>query len=238
MEYYDLGEKITAFTTDRTVGRDPEKLCNILGVERYARPHQTHTANVLHVDEHFFLLSEEEQEAKMEGIDAIISKVPATCLGISTADCIPVLVYDPEHHACAAVHAGWKGTLQRIVENAMREMQETFGTSPALCRCAIGPGISQDSFEVGWEVHEVFKTAGFPVDDVTVIMPSKDGNGTKPHLDLKEINRLQLLHTGVPATSIQVSDIDTYTDNRFFSARREQHGDEKCGRILTGFVLR
>jgi copper oxidase (laccase) domain-containing protein len=57
------------------------------------------------------------------------------------------------------------------------------------------------------------------------------------HLDLKEINRCQLLSLGVLAENIEVSPIDTYTDGRFFSARREQKGDVKCGRILSGFVI-
>ena len=173
----------------------------------------------------------------MEGIDAVVSDVRNVCLGISTADCIPVLVYDKAHHCAAAIHAGWRGTVVRIVEKAIQKMQELYATVPEQCEAVIGPGISQQSFEVGWEVYKAFEEAGFPMQDVTVEMPSSDGNGTRPHLDLKEINRLQLLSAGILPENISVSTIDTYTDTRFFSARREQKGTEKCGRILSGFIL-
>lgn len=237
MEYYDLGDKITAYTTDRTVGRSREKMAKVLSFSNFMYPHQTHTDRVKEVTEEFFLLPEAEQKELMEGVDAVISDVKDACIGISTADCIPVIVYDKEHHCAAAIHAGWKGTVKRIAEKAVKLMQETYGTRPSQCTAAIGPGISQDSFEVGWEVHEIFKEAGFEMDDVTIVMPSRDGKGTRPHLDLKEINRRQLLQMGIPPENIFVSPIDTFTDERFFSARREQKGTEKCGRILSGFIL-
>lgn len=231
------------FTTDRTIGRDAEAIFAALGMDaekdgcRFARPHQTHTDRVLHVTEEFFSLTEEEREGMMEGVDAVVSDVRNACLGISTADCIPVLVYDREHHAAAAIHAGWRGTVKRIAEKAVGEMVRIFGTRPGECEAVIGPGISQDSFEVGWEVHQAFVDEGFEMEDVTIVMPSKDKNGTKPHPDLKEINRRQLLSVGLKAENISVSDIDTFTNEQYFSARREQHGDTKCGRILSGFVL-
>lgn len=259
------------FTTDRTIGRDAKAIFAALGMGaededlRFARPHQTHTDRVLHVEESFFSLSEEEREAMMEGVDAVVSDMRNVCLGISTADCIPVLVYDKEHHAMAAIHAGWRGTVKRIVEKAVAEMQRLFGMTPEECEAVIGPGISQQSFEVGWEVHQAFVDAGFLMDDVTIVLPANDGGtsdsrandgsakdgrgydsrandgsandgcGMKPHLDLKEINRRQLLSMGLKAENVMVSDIDTFTDERYFSARREQKGCERCGRILSGF---
>lgn len=237
------------FTTDRTIGRDAEAIFHYLGMpdmdaeKAFARPHQTHTDRVLHVKQSFFSLSQSERATMMEGIDAVVSDVEHVCLGVSTADCIPVLVYDPEHHAAAAIHAGWRGTAKRIVENAMREMQHVFGTQPSLCSAVVGPGISQQSFEVGWEVHQQFVDAGFSMADVTVALPDRNAAPAdlqpplKPHIDLKEINRRQLMAMGVLPENITVSDIDTFTDERFFSARREQVGNTKCGRIFSGFVL-
>ena len=243
MLYYDLGKDITAFTTDRTVGRNPSILCPLLGVSsnRFARPHQVHTDRIYQIDEEFLALPKEKQTELLDGVDAVISNVPDVVLGISTADCIPVLVYDAEHHAAAAIHAGWKGTVLRIVEKAMDAMTQAFGTEPAQCTAVIGPGISQQSFEVGQEVVDRFKEAGFKMDDVTVWLPNtKEGElpKEKPHIDLKEINRRQLLDKGVQKEKIMVSQIDTFADERYFSARREQKGSEKCGRILTGFVLK
>lgn len=232
MIYYDLGKDIQAFTTDRTIGREPSLLCPLLGVpmERFARPHQVHRDSIYQIDEAFFSLPHAEQRERLESIDAVISDVRGACIGISTADCIPVIVYDSEHHVAAAIHAGWKGTVQRIVEKAIDKLQERYDTNPSLCTAAIGPGISQESFEVGQEVVSCFEEAGFPMERYTIMRE-------KPHIDLKAINRQQLLDKGIKEHCITVSTIDTFTDTQYFSARREQRGDVKCGRILTGFVL-
>lgn len=243
MLYYNLGRDIVAFTTDRTVGRNPSLLCPLLGVAegRFARPHQVHEDRIYQIDEDFLALPKGRQAELLDGIDAVMSDVPGAVFGISTADCIPVLVYDEEHHAAAAIHAGWKGTVLRIVEKAVDAMGQRFGTKPERCSAVIGPGISQGSFEVGTEVLDRFTEAGFQMDDVTVWMPNtRQGElpREKPHIDLKEVNRRQLLNKGLEAQKIAVSPIDTFTDGRFFSARREQKGTEKCGRILTGFMLK
>ena len=250
MEIYNLGKDIIAFTTDRTQGRDMDRIneaiiCHFPNLQGRIKsglyPHQTHTDNVFHITEDFLALPESERKNRLEGVDAIISNVPDVIMGISTADCIPVLVYDPEHHAAAAIHAGWKGTLKRIVEKSLGKMQETFGTNTAKCLAAIGPGISLESFEVGDEVGEAFVNEGFDIEKVFLRLPkmnvSHPTDERRLHLDLKEINRCQLLSLGVLAENIEVSPIDTYTDGRFFSARREQKGDVKCGRILSGFVI-
>ena len=219
---YNLGERIDAFTTDRTIGR------KIPGV---VYPHQTHTDKIYTISSDFFLLSLAERKAALEGVDALISNAKNIIMGISTADCIPVIVYDPVHHAAAAIHAGWKGTRLRIVSKTIREMQKVYGTNPSDCTAAIGPGISQDSFEVGQEVVDAFVEAGFEMDDYVIIKK-------KPHIDLKALNKLQLTSMGVKDNNIIVSDIDTFTNVDYFSARREQHGDVKCGRILSGFMLK
>lgn len=246
MLHYDVSPRIKCFTTHRTEGRDGELIRKALNLPgegyRFVYPHQTHTDNILRITEDFFAQSEEEKKEILEGIDAVISDVPNACLGISTADCIPVLIYDPEHHAAAAVHAGWKGTVKRITQKALLAMQETFHTQPQQCLCVIGPGISQESFEVGQEVVDKFSEAGFDMSRFTVTMPlmhpdASNPTATKPHIDLKEINRQQLIALNIPESNILVSDIDTFTDPTFFSARREQKGDVKCGRILTGFWL-
>lgn len=219
---YNLGEKVDAFTTDRTIGR------KIPGV---VYPHQTHTDKIYAISSDFFLLSLTERKAALEGVDALISNAKNIIMGISTADCIPVIVYDPIHHAAAAIHAGWKGTRLRIVSKTLQEMQKVYGTNPSDCTAAIGPGISQDSFEVGQEVVDAFVEAGFEMDDYVIMKK-------KPHIDLKALNKLQLTTMGVKENNIIVSDVDTFTDVDYFSARREQHGDVKCGRILSGFMLK
>ena len=219
---YSLGEKIEAFTTDRTVGR------NIPGV---IYPHQVHTDRIFAITSDFLALSERERKEALDGIDAIMSDVRDVVMGISTADCIPVIVYDSAHHVAAAIHAGWKGTRLRIVTKAIKEMQRLYGTDPSACTAAIGPGISQESFEVGQEVVDVFVEAGFDMSRYVIMK-------AKPHIDLKAINLDLLTAAGVRQENVFVSEIDTFTDENYFSARREQRGMVKCGRILSGFYLK
>ena len=219
---YSLGERIDAFTTDRTVGR------NIPGV---IYPHQVHTDRIFAITSDFLALSGQEQKEILEGIDAIISNVRNVPMGISTADCIPVIVYDPVHHVAAAIHAGWKGTRLRIVTKTIKEMHRLYGTDPSVCTAAIGPGISQESFEVGQEVVDAFVEAGFDMSQYIIMK-------AKPHIDLKAINLDLLTEAGLRQENVFVSEIDTFTDENYFSARREQHGTLKCGRILSGFCLK
>lgn len=231
MIQYHLSDKIKAFTTTKNYGRDADALCSALGVPatRFARPHQVHGTTVQTLAEDDFqhpeLLS--PYSTLLEGVDAVIYNVRNACIGISTADCIPVLCYDPEHHCAAAIHAGWRGTVQRIVQVAIKKMADTYGTQASLLRCAIGPGISLQSFEVGDEVYEAFATAGFNIEDISQRME-------KWHINLKHCNEQQLIDIGVMPENIIVSDIDTMTDNRFYSARRE---GASTGRILSGIVL-
>ena len=219
---YSLGEKIEAFTTDRTVGR------NIPGV---IYPHQVHMDRIFSITSDFLGLSDSEKKEALEGVDAIVSDVKDVVMGISTADCIPVIVYDSVHHVAAAIHAGWKGTRLRIVTKAIKEMQRLYGTEPSLCTAAIGPGISQESFEVGQEVVDAFVEAGFDMSKYVMMK-------AKPHIDLKAINLDLLTAAGLQVENVFVSEIDTFTDEDYFSARREQRGMVKCGRILSGFCLK
>ena len=179
----------------------------------------------------FLGLSDSEKKEALEGVDAIVSDVKDVVMGISTADCIPVIVYDSVHHVAAAIHAGWKGTRLRIVTKAIKEMQRLYGTEPSLCTAAIGPGISQESFEVGQEVVDAFVEAGFDMSKYVMMK-------AKPHIDLKAINLDLLTAAGLQAENVFVSEIDTFTDEDYFSARREQRGMVKCGRILSGFCLK
>ena len=158
-----------------------------------------------------------------------MTNIEGVCIGVSTADCIPVLLYDPVQRAACAIHAGWRGTVKRITEQAVAQMTAVYGTRPADIIAQIGPGIHLDSFEVGDEVYEAFQQEGF---DMQAISKKKE----KWHIDLPECNRLQLIAKGIPADHIAVSSICTYQQaDRFFSARRL---GINSGRIFTSIILR
>lgn len=248
--------KITAFSTTRHggcgsgtyatfnctpyVGDKPaivkanqEELCQLLdiSIEKLIIPYQTHSCNILTIDEAFMHLSADARHAMLQEKDAVITNARNICLCVSTADCIPLLLYDATHEAIAAVHTGWRGTVARIAAQTLQAMHETYGTMGSDIHALIGPGISLEAFEVGIEVYEEFRKAAFDMEQIARWHPEKG----KYHLDLPAANRLQLLATGVPPIQIYDCGICSYTQHHdFFSARRL---GIKSGRILNGIML-
>lgn len=194
-------------------------------------PFQTHGTKSLLVDEAFLSASPDMRSKLLQGIDVVITRQPGCCVCISTADCIPVMLYDKAHEAVAAIHAGWRGTVNYIVGHTLERMRTVFGTECTDLMACIGPGISLESFEVGEEVYEAFRQQGF---DMPRISLRKEETG-KHHIDLWEANRQQLLDFGVPGRQIETAGICTYIHHeQFFSARRL---GIKSGRILSGIQI-
>ena len=198
-------------------------LCRLLDIDcnHLVMPHQVHGCVVRHIDG--------PQQETLEGVDAVMTNVSQLCIGVSTADCIPVLLYDPVHRAVGAVHAGWRGTVLRIVKKVVEAMHDAYGTLSADLQTVVGPGISLDSFEVGDEVYDQFVEAGFDMAPIS-------RRDAKWHIDLPMCNRLQLMEAGVPADYIQMTGICTYQQyDHYFSARRL---GIQSGRIFTGILLK
>lgn len=126
-------------------------LCQLLGIstDRLIIPYQTHSCNLLTIDDAFMHLTVDARHAILQEKDAVMTNMEGMCLCVSTADCIPVLLYDATHNAIAAVHAGWRGTEGRIVEQTLQAMHATYGTVSTDIHAIIGPGISLEAFEVG-----------------------------------------------------------------------------------------
>ena len=245
--FYDFGEGVTAFSTTRqggfskgsygefninrycgdnveAISQNRALLCGLWGIDdcRLLMPHQVHETEIVAVDE-------TSCEAELEGVDALMTNISGICIGVSTADCIPVLLYDKTHRAVCAIHAGWRGTVKRIVEKAVGAMTSTYGTCPADIQAQIGPGIHVESFEGGDEVYEAFANEGFEMGTISRKV------GQKWHIDLPECNRQQLLASGVPAAQVDVSPICTYQHpETYFSARRLSINS---GRIFTGILM-
>ena len=174
-------------------------------------PRQTHSTNVCWVDTF----------GEVPDTDAVITDKPSLCIAVKTADCIPVLLFDQRQHRIAAIHAGWRGTVGRIVEKTLQQMQSRAEDISAI----IGPGISLESFEVGDEVYEQFLQAGFPMQRLAK-------RYAKWHINLKDANRWLLESNGI--TNIQVSDIDTLTTPDYYSARRDTIN---TGRNINGIMI-
>lgn len=222
------------------ISHNHKALCLLLGIDddRLLMPHQVHRTDVACIDVSFFTLTPAERKAKLEGIDAVMTNLQGVCIGVSTADCIPILLYDQQKQVVAAVHAGWRGTVQRIVKKAVETMKATYGSSPSDLLAQIGPGISLQSFEVGQEVYDAFAAEGFCMESISHLMPTSQGigNGEKWHIDLPVCNRLQLLEAGLQNEQIHTLPVCTYEQHtNYFSARRL---GINSGRIFTGIMLK
>ncbi|GAY30848.1 polyphenol oxidase [Bacteroidaceae bacterium] len=257
---YALGKKLRAFSTTRLGGTGTNQyatfnitpycgddaanvlanqtdLCHELGIDEkhLILPHQTHGTRTLQIHEKFFHENDDERTNALEGIDALITDIPGVCIGISTADCVPILLYDEENHAIAAIHAGWRGTAGHISTKTITAMNRAFGTHPERLRAVIGPSISEAAFEVGDEVYDAFVAANFPMSTIAHRCPCNNG-GSKWHIDLWAANVLSLEQSGVKLEHIHVSGICTYTHHdTFFSARRL---GVDSGRIYSGIMLK
>lgn len=156
------------------VAENRKRLATELGIDtaHIIMPHQVHGVEVRNIAGEFLTMPENIRKMVLEGVDAVMTDQKGVCIGVSTADCIPVLLYDEEHHAVAAIHAGWRGTLARIVHKTIQEMAFTYHTDPKKLKAVIGPGISFDHFEVGDEVYEAFEQAAFPMEEIAEQRPN------------------------------------------------------------------
>lgn len=188
-----------------TVAKNRETFFGSLGIaqEQLVMSKQVHGNKVLVAD----------RAGIHEGYDASVTNVPGVFLAVSVADCTPILIHDEKHHAVAAIHAGWRGTVGGIVKEALSLMQEHYGTQGKDCKAFIGACISYRNFEVGEEVAQHF----------TADQKSFDSNRNKYFVDLKKANAQQLMDFGLPKQNIEVSEFCTVAHNeRFFSHRLEK----------------
>ena len=187
-------------------------------------------------------------ESQLAG-DGLITARPGLLLGIQTADCLPIILVDPKRRAVGVFHAGWRGTVKRIVEKGVGEMRRHFGSWPRDLKAAIGPGIQGCCYEVGAEVREKFESQfayaemlfreveesdpvreKYPMLFLTARAPGHNILPKKIFLDLVEANRQQLLTVGVPAKSIEASPLCTNCRIDLLFSHRAERG--KTGRLM------
>ena len=210
-------------------------LCDYLDIpqDRLIIPHQVHQTKVVKVDVSFLSSSPEAQQQTLDGVDALITNEQGCCICVSTADCIPVIIYDPKHKASAIVHAGWRGCVQGAISKGIQAMQEAYSTQPKNLHALIGPHISAERYPVGAEVLDEFIRAGFDVKPL--ITPHPSPSGPRWNLDLRTFCLHELQRAGIHPDSIVNNLQCTYNlSDLYFSARRQGIA---CGRNYTGIIL-
>lgn len=189
------------------------------------------TLRQIHSDRIIVLTNNKPFATTPEG-DAMITDQAGMLLAIQTADCLPVLMIDPSRKVIAAIHAGWRGLLKRILMKTIEKMQKDYSTIPGDCLAVIGPGIGPCCYKVGEEmVHEFTKAfvgGNFFFRDLT----QKDSNSPKTRsLDLIAAAKCQLLESGVlPRSIFGYEDCTGCRTDLFFSHRAE---GERTGRMMS-----
>jgi polyphenol oxidase len=187
--------------------------------------------------------------------DGLITSTPNLLLAIQTADCLPVILVDTKRRAAGVFHAGWRGTVQRIVEKGVGEMFRHFGSRRRDIKAAIGPGIQSCCYEVGEEVRTQFESQfayanklfrevkdsdpvreKYPLLFLTARAPGHGDLPKKLFLDLVEANRQQLLAAGVPKKNIESSPLCTQCNNDMLFSYRAEKG--RTGRLMAVVGIR
>ena len=178
--------------------------------DQLASSYQVHGTEALNANE----------AGRYEGYDALITNKPGILVGVTVADCVPILIYDAKQQAVAAIHAGWRGTAGQIVTKTLARMQTEFGSRGGDCFAYIGTCIDECSFEVGPEVANQFEPAFKREDETT----------GKYFIDLKKANAQLLIKFGIPVAQIEISPFSTAINNNDYFSYRVENGN--TGRML------
>jgi YfiH family protein len=189
---------------------------------------QVHSADV------FVVRDPADPRFENERCDALATNLKGLLLGVKTADCVPVVLGDAKSGACAAVHAGWRGTLAEIVRRALARLREEFGTDPSDVRAALGPAALGCCYEVGREVVEPFRAKFTDAD--SLFKPTSAGHAL---VDLHEANRRQLVESGVAPERIHALPLCTMCrPDLFFSYRQDRKLYGRTGRLMSVVGMR
>lgn len=212
-------------------GENRKQLAAALGIsnEKLLFTRQVHGNEMRLIGEDFFLLSADKRKLALEGLDALITAVPGVCLCALAADCSQVLLVDPQQRVIATVHAGWRGTVNKLVCRVIEKMQAEFGSKPAEILAGIGPCISGKNYEVGEEVATLFEQQ-FGKNE-RIILRKKEY--TKAHVDIPAALHFSMLGMGIKSQNIEESGICTFDQaDVFYSARRGA-----AGRFCSGIMI-
>lgn len=208
------------------VEENRRRVAEFMGVElnKLVFQKQTHSNN-------YKIITLKNYNTTILNNDALITAEKGIAIAALGADCVPVLLYDKKNKVIASIHAGWKGTVNGIVNVVVNVLKDEFNTDPKDIIAGIGPSISAKNYEVGTEVIEAFEKAFSNSNELI-----SNRHDDKAHVDLWLGNKTWLLNQGVPEENIEISGLCTYDNNEtFFSAR---YFKNKTGRFGGCIVLK
>lgn len=192
--------------------------------KRFIFPRQTHSDRVV-------VVSGENKSNTVSDTDALITNEPGLFVCVQTADCVPILLFDPHKKVVAAIHAGWRGTVAKIAQKTVQQMTAKFGCQPTDILAGIGPSIHIHAYEVGAEVVEAVKD-NFN-NSQALLKPSL--NEGKAFFDLWEANQTVLIESGIPEENIELMGLCSFEQSDMFYSARRDGGD--TGRMVSGIRL-
>jgi polyphenol oxidase len=200
-------------------------------LSNFVTAQQVHQANVAIITDSMRGKGSVDFDSAIPATDAMVTDIPNICLMILTADCVPILLFDPKRNVIGIVHAGWKGTVNFIAQKTVKAMQVHFGCSPTEIIAGIGPSIGPCCYEVGADVIIEFERM---MPDKLGTILKKNSNGKK-YLNLWAANTIQLRQFGIPEKNIEIANICTHCHTeRFYSARKD---GMHTGRFGSGIML-
>lgn len=193
------------------------RICDHLGIsfENLTSPEQIHGPELVPVSPEILGAGRHHRDDAVKFVDGLITDHPDWPLLLMSADCPTILVYDPDRPAVGAAHASWRGTLAGMTTHLVRAMHRAYGSDPDHLRAAISPAAGPCCYEIGPDLVRVIQTR---CDHPDLYLPPVND---KIHLDLPALNRDQLLAAGLRPEHIELSDICTICDRRFYSHRAD-----------------
>ena len=236
----------TTHDSRRAVEENRRLFLKRLGTVRGKQPWPLVTVRQIHSDLIHLVTTAPAQPLAGDGL---ITNTPEILIAVLAADCIPIILADRKKRAIGVFHAGWRGTVQRIVQKGVGEMRKNFGSKPRDLVAAIGPGVGPCCYQVGPEVRTQFESQfayggelfrevkdsdpvreKFPLLFLTARAPGHSDLPVSIFLDLIEANRRQLLDAGVPASSIDTSMPCTACHTDLLFSHRAERGT--TGRLM------
>jgi YfiH family protein len=217
--------------SDEDVIMNRKLFCQAIGIH----PNHIVTAQQLHTDTIAVVTGESMGKGAhyyneaIPATDALITNIPGLPLMLFFADCVPVLIVDPVHNAIGAVHAGWRGTVEKIAQKTIIAMQANFGTNPQDCLLAIAPSIGPCCYVVDEMVINQLKNQFTNWEQLVRVV------NDKWYLDLWKTNFVQLEEIGVKGSNIVISNVCTACNHELFFSYRKENGS--TGRMGAAIIL-
>lgn len=202
-----------------------------IDIHRFTCANQCHSGNVVIIDNASRGRGSVDKESAIPNADGMITNVERICLGVQVADCVPILLFDPEKRVIAALHSGWKGALRKIAVHAVEKMIQHYGCRAGNILAALGPSNGPCCYEVGPDV--VRETEVALGNTAGVITPSATPG--KYIFNQWEINKRHLLEMGLRESHVETAGICTQCHSDTFYSSRADEG--VTGRFLAGIML-